>query len=325
MARVRARVAGARFVDEQAELVVRAEFTRTGSGAVVGRLFLIDDGGETPLRQLEGASCEDAVEGVALILAITLDPAAADTAPVPTGTGEPAASTAEPTAGSSGDSERPGTATEAGTARSSSGATTDPGAARPFEDEYSNVTLDDDAPEQHGTTHFDIGVYVAGVGALGPAPELMPGLTVYALFGFENASVWSPAVVLGGVHLSRGELAEWGGTAAFALDALTLDLCVVRYQALPFEARACAGALLGRLAASGTDTRNPEGTVSRPFVGLGPLGMLGWDLGAHVELSARLTAHANLIRDEFEFRPRVFHGVDPFTFLGSVGIGGRWR
>jgi len=47
-----------------------------GDDRVVGRLLAEEEAGTTPLREVEGASCEEVADALALVLAVTLDPLA---------------------------------------------------------------------------------------------------------------------------------------------------------------------------------------------------------------------------------------------------------
>ena len=65
---------------------------------------------------------------------------------------------------------------------------------------------------------------------------------------------WSPALFVGATHVWRSDLSEPGGAASFTLDAASLDACPLRLRWSRLAARPCASALVGRLAASGSDT-----------------------------------------------------------------------
>src|SRR5690606_27591266 len=71
--RIRARTPRVRFVSETAAPLVRVTFERAG-GDVAATVELLRDGTAATVRRLKAHSCDDAADGVALILAITLDP-----------------------------------------------------------------------------------------------------------------------------------------------------------------------------------------------------------------------------------------------------------
>jgi hypothetical protein len=151
----------------------------------------------------------------------------------------------------------------------------------------------------------------------------MPGAALYAFAGANRESLWSPALVLGLTHAWKSGLSERGGTAKFALDALSLDACGVRWRAGALEARGCGSLLLGRLSAEGTDTQNSPGRVRRPFVATGATVLVTGRLHAKVELLARVAVGVNWIRDSFEFAPFVFYSVPAVTASAGLGLGFR--
>jgi hypothetical protein len=318
--RVKSRLPGARFVEQEGELRVHARFTPGEGGRTAGELFLVREGEDLLLRALEATSCDDAVDGIALILAVTLDPTIAIESEA-----EPAAASLPSTPpGSEGQQGAP---TSAGSPSNS-----EPRATASLGNEYPSdpgsvpdYLADDEAesPKSRADAPWFVSGTIGGEGAWGPAPQAMPGVSGYVMVGLAAPSVWSPAVAIGGVSLWSPDLEQPGGTASFTLDAVTLDGCPVRFAFRPFEARACASALIGRFAATGSNTRNPTSTT-RPFVALGGLGVLAWDVGSHVEVSARLAPRANLYRDDFEFAERVFRAVPALTLSASLGVGLRW-
>jgi hypothetical protein len=151
----------------------------------------------------------------------------------------------------------------------------------------------------------------------------MPGVAVYVVAALNRDAPWSPALFLGGTHAWTTDLTEPGGTAAFTLDALSLDACALRAAASVFDARACANTVVGQLTSTGSTTRNPA-TAARPFAVAGVATILTVRLLPPLELSARLAAGATLVRDSFEFTPVVFYRAAPVTLSGSLGLGVRW-
>jgi hypothetical protein len=116
---------------------------------------------------------------------------------------------------------------------------------------------------------------------------------------------------------------ETGGTARFALDVLGLDACPFRLAVSRFEARACAAASLGRLAAEGSSTYDPA-TRTRSFATAGGTARLAILLPWHLEVRARIGAGATLWRYAYQFSPEVFHRAASVTLVGDVGIGVRF-
>jgi hypothetical protein len=304
MARVLARSPHVRFADDPNALAIRASFTIMPSGDVVTDLLLIAPGAKPSPRRLQARSCLQAADGAALIIAVTLDPAAL---------GESRATPdREPASEASSGSARTGPPSLAS-------AEAKPKPTLVQEPARGNIHAGDGSSTE--VTRFRFGVYLAAHSVFGPAPVVMPGLAVYTMAGIDRPSVWSPAVVIGGAHVWRAGIEAEGGTASFALSAASLDVCPLRLGVVSFEGRACGSALLGRLAANGSETRNSPGTVTRPFAVAGGAAVMTLGVGSMLELSARAGAGATLVRDSFEFAPIVFHRAAPVTAFMSVGVG----
>jgi hypothetical protein len=176
-------------------------------------------------------------------------------------------------------------------------------------------------PRRPGRLGFGAGADAELV--FGAAPRVLPGFSLHALAALDRDGIWSPALVLRGTHAWTDGLVEPGGTASFALDAVTLDACALRLRLAPVEARACATGMVGRLAASGSNTYLP-GSAARPYAAGGGALLAAADLGRFFVISGRFGAGASLIRDSFEFAPAVFHRTAAVTLAGSLGLGVRF-
>jgi hypothetical protein len=167
--------------------------------------------------------------------------------------------------------------------------------------------------------------------AVGAAAETLVGASPLALFGFglyaraelDRASPWSPALVAWVTHDVRNGLVEVYGNASFTLDALALDACFLRLRLGPVEGRGCGAGLIGRLETVGSDTYSPS-TRTRPYAVLGGSLLVAWDVAHFLEISGRFGAGASIIRDEFQFSPKVFHRVDSVTLVGNLAVGVRF-
>jgi hypothetical protein len=163
---------------------------------------------------------------------------------------------------------------------------------------------------------------VAGQTIFGPAPAAMPGVALYVTAALDREGPWAPALIVGAMHVWRSDLAERGGTASFTLDAGSLDACPLRLRWSGLTARPCVAALVGRLAAQGSNTA-PALSVARPFAAAGAA--LSASYGSTVEVSARLGLGVTVVRDAYEFANDVFHRAGLFVVSASLGIGARWR
>ena len=165
------------------------------------------------------------------------------------------------------------------------------------------------------------GATVAGQTIIGAAPGVMPGIALYGMAAIDRDDPWAPALFVGATHVWRNGFSESGGTASFSLDAASIDACPLRMGRSRFVARPCASALVGRLSASGTDTA--QGTsAARPFASAGAAFIAGF--GSRVEVSARLAVGITLLRDAYEFGRMTFYRASPITVGADLGVGIRW-
>ena len=285
--RVAARSSRIRF-DQTGEVAVRVTIARLPGGrTVAGELTITRPGAPAAVRRLTAQSCDQASDGLALVIALALDPDSPETAAASEPPIAPSPAVVKPTPAAP---PRP-----ASTPSTILGARTVWGAE-------------------------------AGAEAIvGPAPRVMPGIRVGARVTRDRTgSAWSPALVLSVVHAWTGELGQPGGTAAFTLDAANLDACPVRLSGLGWEANACGSLLVGRLEAAGSNTYAPA-SASRPFAAGGASLLMAIGLGPHLLLGARFEAAASWIRDTYAFSPIVFHRAAALTLAGGLWLGLRFR
>jgi hypothetical protein len=323
-ARVAARSPRIRFLDDaEGVTTLRAEIEPGPNDTVVGRFSLVDPSGRRSSRRLTAPTCAQAVDAIALIIVISLDPTYAPPATVQSERGPPPA-TPGPR----------GTATSDGGRRSLAGPPpAEPGAAaretsreppqvsqrRPHERAPTPTEAPAEAPAVARPAVRRLGVGAGGQLISGPAPRVMPGLAVRVFVALDRESIWSPALRLTGSHAWQSGVAEPGGTAAFSLDTLGLDLCVLRLTMKIVDLRGCGTGTAGRLSATGSNTYSPSAR-DRPFVGLGGAAIAEMALGPLFQLSAAVGASDALIRDAFEFSPQVFHRVAAIILTIDLGL-----
>jgi hypothetical protein len=306
IARVRARAPAASFVDVGAAVAISVRFSAARAGAIVAEVTFTSGGAKPSARRVEAGTCREATDAVALIIAMTLSP------PGNRGDG-------------SGDSPASaGAASDQSTSSSPESPTATRKPASPAERvEPAREAIDPTSPPTANVGSF--GVQLAAQAFVGPAPQVMPGVAVYALAGLERRAPWSPAILLGASRAWQRGTQEEGGKASFTLDSMTFDACPVRLRLAGIETRPCGSLLVGRFSARGTDTINQAPESRRPFWVVGGAVVASKDLFWLLEASARVAVGANLVRDSFEFTPSVFHTVPAITVAASAGVGVRWR
>jgi hypothetical protein len=319
IARVRARSPRVTFVDDETALAIRAQFSVQPSGSITGDLTLSHPGTKPTSRRVVARSCGEAADALALMIAVTLDPTSAEQGGGAAGT---AATGATEATGGAASSAPPGAAPSP-----SPGATNE--APKPLPppatttSEPTSSKEPDAPPEPSLPSAPRFGVSLAAQSFVGPAPGIMPGVALYVLAGIDRPALWSPTMLVGFSHSWRTGVEEEGGTASFMLDAASFDACPWRVRLPRTELRPCASVLVGRLAARGSETRNPADESVRPFWVVGGAALVTVDIVWHLEASARVGVGGNLVQDSFTFGSNVFHTVGAVTVAGSVGLGVR--
>jgi hypothetical protein len=304
VARVAARSSRIRFTFEApASTVLRIAIAAGPHGGLVGLLDVAEPDGRRFARRIEAPTCAEATDALALVIAITFDPMSAL-----------AAGAGGETAGGPPAAQAPATPLLLPSPRPAAPAAP-PGARR--------ERTDAGAARAHAPT-VRRGVAAAAAEAVsGPAPGRMYGVVLTGGLTLDRDSIWSPAVFASFAHVAADDFVEPGGTAAFSLDTAAIDLCPLRLPSSPFSVAACASGAVGRLSARASNTYEPR-SASRPFATAGGALVLAVPFGAWFELRGRFGAGASLIRDAFEFTPKVFHRVGSVTLVGDLGLGVRF-
>lgn len=195
------------------------------------------------------------------------------------------------------------------------------GPAAPLADAPTNTNHDGKAQSQDVPSRpgWRLGGGAAFIAFQGPAPDVMPGFAVYGFAASDRPAVGSPAFALGVAHGWRSGFVESGGVAAYTLDVVLVDGCPMRLGVAAFEARICASALIGALSSSGSETIRAA-SASRPFAATGASLLATAHFGRFVALSLRVAAHADIVRDSYEFAPSVFYQAAPVTLSGGIGL-----
>ncbi|HEX3904927.1 MAG TPA: hypothetical protein VH853_18985 [Polyangia bacterium] len=336
-ARVAARSRRIHFDDEASGPSVRAAIARAPRGGAVGELVIVEPGGRSSSRRLSAPTCAEATDAIALIIALTLDPASkpapATATPVPPAAAATPPRTAPVTTGaaperarvepSDGRTPTPAATPSAATPSAASKPTIRTETApQPATSAGRRAVVIGETPEPPVATQVRFGAGAAAQAIFGPAPGTLPGVAVYLLAALDRDAVWSPAVIVWATHALSSGLVEPGGRAAFTLDALILDACALRLRVSVFEGRACATGMYGRLAASGSETYSPA-TAARPYAVAGGALLFSAALG-RLDLTGRVGGGASLVRDSFAFAPTVFHRTDAVTVAASLGLGVRF-
>jgi hypothetical protein len=314
-------------------------------------------------RRMHAQNCDEALEALALLTVLTLDPlgvvaprrhqsrptpAAVDPSlsarPAPRLSQESSKAPLKvplqqtPNETPSTDSSDPGTGTPVPTPDNTTplesadpGVPTAPRRAIPTEEEsppeipLRAIAHPEDENDARRPNSIALAVGAGGIVMGGPAPRSLPGASVYAFWGWDRNSFWSPAIIVAAGHSERNGLAFPGGTANFSLDAVRVDLCPVSVgMHRRFGARACALGMAGALAARGVQTVDAE-THRRIFALFGGSLAAIYQPGWRIELVASGSLGFPLQRYAFQFEPTVFHRVEPVSLMAGLGLGIRFH
>jgi hypothetical protein len=346
-ARVGKRTNVARFVQRGQRLVVRARIARRGDG-LEASASIEARGTEPVVRRLESADCDDALDALALVVAIGIEGRASaarasprarrrlpPTEPAPA----PVESAPEPPAPGAGEmpSEVPAPAPEP----PPSDAAPEPAAPRvseplPQPPPPSEPPRRAPAPEPEIDSAFpaaplpvDIGAGLSGALSVGVAPAPLFGGSLWVSIAWARDGVWAPELVVTAGHQRLGGLTRSEGQADFALSSAGASLCPLRLGDATFVLRPCVSGALGRLDVDGHSTFDPR-SWQRPWRSVGGT-LEGLVRAGAIEFRAVLGATAPLVRDSFAFEQPcpdsavceadVFHHVAPVVWSGALGAG----
>lgn len=324
-ARIAARSSRIEVADE-APLAAQVVVTSPHPGRVVGDLVLGSFGSAEPPRRVIARTCAEAADGVALIIAVTLDPKLRRPAPANADRVHAAGAGATGTNPREGAEEPKKSAPEASAKASAPPPTAAPGerptSEAPAPPPVPAAPPTESVPVSGARLRRELGVSLEGQIIFGPAPSVLPGIAVYVTAALDRPGPWSPALILGGTHVWRSDLPETGGAASFTLDAANLDACPLRWRWAHLTARPCAAALVGRLTSHGSGATPMQTGASRPFAAAGAA--LAFGSGSKLEVSGRLGLGVTLLRDSYEFANDVFYRAAAVTISASLGVGMRW-
>jgi hypothetical protein len=310
-----------------------------GVNGLDASVTLVSAGSRRSERRIEAETCEDALDALALVVAVTLEgqertrrervrrsrPPAAAPAPerLPSEPG-PSESPDEAVAAEPAPSPEPPPAGEATPEAPAEPAPAPPPPAPPPPAPPPPAPPVVDAPPPARSSGARPS-WRAGVGAgaafhAGAAPSLMPGWLVYGRFGWELTRLWSPELMVSFASVGRNGFDEASGSADFELRTLSAELCPLRWRIGPVAGMPCALLAYGRLNVRGYDTIAPA-EYDRPWTLLGASAQLALQLSI-VELRAQLYAGFPLARDTFRFEPDpTVHRVPSLGFGGSIAAG----
>jgi hypothetical protein len=256
------------------------------SGEFDVTLFMWGDDGRKLVRELRAFDCAEALDALALVLAVTLDPGA----------------------DASGDAKRAVIPERA-----------DSLPARPVPARGAAAPTPASEPRTSSTTRLSPAFGVLGGLRFGPAPGVLPGVGAFIGLGLTWGVPDSSLLRLAVTRYRRADFQAEGGAAEFELDSARLGLCPFGFDYGRLSAHACFEGELGELEAQGTRTLGAE-QHARPWRSLGASASFAARPLRELELSLVGGLEHPLVRDRFEFNPRTFHEVGRLSGRLELGL-----
>jgi hypothetical protein len=308
---------------------VEARITAKGKRAE-GTVVITDAAGAATTRKIVAASCAEAVDALALIVALTLDPLQASESPQASsvvsgsseegGTSSPTASAESSKAGSNAEQRAP--ASRAANERNAAATASAIQSVPPAE-----PSIGPDTESRRGgagaADAVRFGAFVSALVASGATPDPafggQVGFKAVVLPGAPRLSggIGARIVMSQTVHDAAGTASFdwWAGFAAMCAGAhigstsVSLDLCAT------FE--------LGRLAASGSNTQNPASAV-KSWQALGPALNAEWVFAPPVLLTVGVEGLFPFHHQRFLVGEDVVHQVPTVALRAQGGVGLRF-
>lgn len=267
------------------------------NGAFVGHLEVREANGSATRRDIEGANCDDTALGVAVAVALAIDPNAmlAPPSPPPTESGGLAGSPAP--------------------------------APPPKDEEPAPVARVPVEPKPSARSH--VAVSAGGRGeANGAVSGVLAVLDVFLELEWLGASRRVPSLrpaIRGGWRIALDRTTQVGRSRAeIGWSAGYLEVCPARFAVTRrIAVEGCAGANLGVLSAQPPEIRG-AGITRLTWFDYGALLGARWHVHRHVFVEAVMAVWAPITRDRLHIEPDGVVTRAPAAGI-SAGIGGGWR
>jgi hypothetical protein len=311
LARIAARTRAARPAESTRAPPRLSVRIRVLAGRVVGSIAIEDADGAVAGRQIRAATCDEASDALALIAALALDPdRRAESLTAETGVDAAEVRSAPDT----GDDI---SAVAAADADDDAEAAADGDAADV--DDTDSDTEDDGATAGIASTRL---VVAASALALsGVLPDAAPGFALFAAYAVEPRR-WPELALRAGFGITPAADEEHPeGVARFSFWSALLALCSgVRDARDTASLWLCAAGEVGRLAASGRRTLDPQ-DEDRSWAALGPAVLAQWEPLRPLVLQAGAGAAFALVRDRFLLGNDTVHRAPRLGVRADLGVG----
>jgi hypothetical protein len=287
---VQRRSARVRFVSDGSALKQLSVVISASPDKVVGKLRLVEPDGTTRVRSLNAPTCREAVDGLALIATVSLDPEALASGP-PEQPARPPESPPKPQVTKSAPKKKPD-----------------------LTGQPKKMPREPPEPEWE----YAVGAELSSLFASFPQPAL--GGSLFAGAAWQPKHWFSPLVRATFSYYRTSVSEQPQGDANFSLSVGTVSVCPLRVAlAQVGELRPCLFSDTGGLVAWGTHTQAArQHTVL--YAGVGASAQASLELGEVLEIIVEGGVGHPLVRDEFVFLPDSFFTTPLVYGKGSVGL-----
>ncbi|HMI84788.1 MAG TPA: hypothetical protein VK550_11895 [Polyangiaceae bacterium] len=285
-------------------------------GRTSGRLTVRNPEGRQTVREIEARDCTEAVDALALVVALAVNPRAQAQEAPPGATREADAALAPPGASSVPTQSAPNAPTNP---PNSAVPPTPSTAASPVATVPASAASGADVASREAPLwSFRTGLAAWGVGAI--APEPLVGARASAEIVHLGMRLIAPSFRASLGYATREGFVVDGGTAHFAYAGSNAEICPLRIPpGGPLVLRPCIIADFGFVFAQGSDALNARGET-RPWADIGGGGRLEWALGRRWGVELDAGCMFPIWRDRFLFGTHSFHRVAWVGGLVALGF-----
>ncbi len=301
---------------------IEARLVRSGP-RIAASVVLTDANGAATTRRIVAASCNEAVDALALIVALTVDPLEAHTGASPPDT--TTSNDGAPAEGDIGDAAHGEPAPNA----SPQEPPKQPPAMQNREnpEPASPVVISDEVAKQSANAGptasrgWRFGASTSFLVSSGVVPGMSPGGELAIAVSTSNAPALS--VRLGGRLVGSASESGVEGNASFSWWSGFAAGCLGSDAAATLVLSGCAVYELGRLGASGSQTRNPSASAT-PWQALGPELRFEWAVAAPFALNVAAAGMFPLRATRFWLGDEVVFRVPWVGARAEIGVAARF-
>lgn len=272
-------------------------------------LSILLQGGEVLTRSIEASTCDQAVDAIAFVLAVALDPKSPEAIVVQQ------SPTADQGAPGADDAPRQPASSAGPSGQASENEKDSKGhsSAKPARARRSST------PAVERRRDFFVRLFAGPALVAGALPQNAFGGQLSVEVGVTGGGFWSPSLRWGVSIFAPVTVEHTLGDARFQFWTTQTELCPTELSWGRLDVRPCGQVSLGQTSAEGSDTFEPN-AVHRLWFSLGISGRLGLALHRHVRISVGGSLEFPVIRDGYHFDESILYQTPPIAGSWSAGM-----